>query len=213
MDPAQALKEYVYLEETRPRRNRGVIVAFSLGLYQLVLLFLGINYQNIGRSVFGANFFLALILIVAAVLSFVLTYIGPFLFLYGAAQLSTGLAQRFHRGFASLFRKIIGEISVLASRSVFRNPRRVAALVFIVALIVAYSVWVIGDLASQQDYNYRQAEVQNGSDLRLSGISSIANATMIANKLQTWGNITGATAESDFSGTATAGGIQIKAID
>src|SRR5207245_9923352 len=29
----------------------------------------------------------------------------------------------------------------------------------------------------------------------------------------TWGNITGATAESDFSVTATAGGIQIKAID
>src|SRR5437773_8413786 len=97
MDPAQALKEYVYLEETRPRRKRGAIVAFSLGLYQLVLLFLGINYQNIGRYIFGANFFLALVLIVAAVLSFALTYIGPFLFLYGAAQLSTGLAQGFNR--------------------------------------------------------------------------------------------------------------------
>src|SRR5437773_10261154 len=91
MDPAQALKEYGYLEETKPRMKRGAIVAFSLGLYQLVLLFLGINYQNIGRYIFGANFFLALVLIVAAVLSFALTYIGPFLFLYGAAQLSTGL--------------------------------------------------------------------------------------------------------------------------
>ncbi len=213
MDPAQALKEYVYLEETRPRRKRGAIVAFSLGLYQLVLLFLGINYQNIGRSVFGANFFLALILIVAAVLSFVLTYIGPFLFLYGAAQLSTGLAQRFHRGFASLFRKIIGEISVLASRSVFRNPRRVAALVFIVALIVGYSVWVIGDLASQQDYNYRQAEVQNGSDLHLSGINSIANATRIASNITSWSNVTGATPETDFPANTPFGYLQIKAID
>src|SRR5438552_17198443 len=36
---------------------------------------------------------------------------------------------------------------------------------------------------------------------------------MIANKLQTMGNITGATTEADFSETATAGGIQIKAID
>src|SRR5216117_39883 len=213
MDPAQALKEYVYLEETRPRRKRGAIVAFSLGLYQLVLLFLGINYQNIGRSVFGANFFLALVLIVAAVLSFVLTYIGPFLFLYGAAQLSTGLAQRFHRGFASLSRKIIGEISVLASRSVFRNPRRVAALVFIVALIVGYTVWVIGDLASQQDYNYRQAEIRNGSDLHLSGINSIANATRIATGITSWGNITGATAETDFSASTPFGRLQIKAID
>ncbi len=213
MDPAQALKEYVYLEETKPRRKRGAIVAFSLGLYQLVLLFLGINYQNIGRYIFGANFFLALVLIVAAVLSFALTYIGPFLFLYGAAQLSTGLAQRFHRGFASLSRKVIGEISVLASRSVFRNPRRVAALVFIVALILGYSVWVIGDLASQQDYNYRQAEVQNGSDLRLSGMNSIANATRIASNITTWSNITGTTPETDFSASTPFGTLQVKAID
>src|SRR5436853_5482674 len=100
-----------------------------------------------------------------------------------------------------------------ASENLSRSPPTVAALGFIVALIVGYSIWVIGDLASQQDYNYRQAEVAVGSDIRLSGISSIANATMIADQLRGWGNITGATAESDFCGTATAGGIQIKAID
>jgi len=213
MDPAQALKGYVYLEETRPIRKRGAILALTLGAYQLITLSIGINYMNIGRYVYNANFLLVLFLIIAAVLSFALSFIGPFLFLYGAAQLSTGLAERFHRKFSSISRWMIGDVAALASKSVFRNPRRVAALVFIVALIVGYSIWVIGDLASQQDYNYRQAEVSVGSDIRLSGITSIANATMIANKLQTWGNITGATAESDFSGTATAGGIQIKAID
>jgi len=213
MDPAQALKGYVYLEETRPIRKRGAILALTLGAYQLITLAIGINYMNIGRYVYNANFLLVLFLIIAAVLSFALSFIGPFLFLYGAAQLSTGLAERFHKKFSRISRWIIGDVATLASKSVFRNPRRVAALVFIVALIVGYSIWVIGDLASQQDYNYRQAEVAVGSDIRLSGISSIANATMIANKLQTWGNITGATAESDFSGTATAGGIQIKAID
>src|SRR5438034_10907063 len=213
MDPAQALKGYVYLEETRPIRKRGAILALTLGAYQLITLAIGINYMNIGRYVYNANFLLVLFLIIAAVLSFALSFIGPFLFLYGAAQLSTGLAERFHKKFSRISRWIIGDVAALASKSVFRNPRRVAALVFIVALIVGYSIWVIGDLASQQDYNYRQAEVAVGSDIRLSGISSIANATMIANKLQTWGNITGATAESDFSGTATAGRIQIKAID
>src|SRR5205809_5433313 len=214
MDPAQALKGYDYLEETRPIRKRGAILALTLGAYQLITLTIGINYMNIGTYVYNANFLLVLFLIIAAVLSFALSFIGPFLFLYGAAQLSTGLAERFHKKFSRISRWIIGDVATLASKSVFRNPRRVAALVFIVALIVGYSIWVIGDLASQQDYNYRQAEVAVGSDIRLSGISSIANATMIANKLsQTWGNITGATAESDFSGTATAGGIQIKAID
>src|SRR2546428_78238 len=213
MDPAQALKGYVYLEETRPIRKRGAILALTLGAYQLITLAIGINFMNIGRYVYNANFLLVLFLFLAAVLSFALTFIGPFLFLYGAAQLSTGLAERFHRRFSSISKRIIGDVAALASKSIFRNPRRVAALVFIVTLIAGYSIWVIGELASQQDYNYRQAELAVGSDIRLSGITSIANATMIANKLQTWGNITGATAESDFSGTATAGGIQIKAID
>ncbi|HVH16536.1 MAG TPA: FtsX-like permease family protein, partial [Candidatus Angelobacter sp.] len=213
MDPAQALKGYVYLEEARPIRKRGAILALTLGSYQLITLAIGINYMNIGRYVYNANFLLVLFLIIAAVLSFALTFIGPFLFLYGAAQLSTGLAERFHRRFSNISRWMIGDVAALASRSVFRNPRRVAALVFIVALIVGYSIWVIGDLASQQDYNYRQAEVSVGSDIRLSGINSIANASLIANQLRGWSNITGATAESDFSGSATAGGIQIKAID
>jgi ABC-type antimicrobial peptide transport system permease subunit len=213
MDPAQALKGYVYLEETRPIRKRGAILALTLGAYQLITLAIGINYMNIGRYVYNANFLLVLFLIIAAVLSFALSFIGPFLFLYGAAQLSTGLAERFHRKFSSISRWLIGDVAALASKSVFRNPRRVAALVFIVALIVGYSIWVIGDLASQQDYNYRQAEVAVGSDIRISGITSIANATLIANQLRGWSNITGVTAESDFSGTATAGGIQIKAID
>jgi ABC-type antimicrobial peptide transport system permease subunit len=213
MDPAQALKGYVYLEETRPIRKRGAILALTLGTYQLLTLAIGINYMNIGRYVYNANFLLVLFLIIAAVLSFALSFIGPFLFLYGAAQLSTGLAERFHRKFSIISRWMIGDVAALASKSVFRNPRRVAALVFIVALIVGYSIWIIGDLASQQDYNYRQAEVSVGSDIRLSGINSMANATLIASQLRGWSNITGATAESDFSGTATAGGIQVKAID
>ncbi|HWY28236.1 MAG TPA: FtsX-like permease family protein [Candidatus Sulfotelmatobacter sp.] len=213
MDPAQALKGYVYLEETRPIRKRGAILALTLGAYQLLTLAIGVNYMNIGRYVYNANFLLVLFLILAAVLSFALSFIGPFLFLYGAAQLSTGLSERFHRKFSSISRWMIGDVAALASKSVFRNPRRVAALVFIVALIVGYSIWIIGDLASQQDYNYRQAEVSVGSDIRLSGINSIANATLVANTLRNWSNITGATAESDFSGTAAAGGIQIKAID
>ena len=213
LDPAQSLKEYLFLEQTQPRRKRGAILAFSLGLYQLILLSIGINYQNIGNYFFGVNFFFAIVLFVAAALSLALTFIGPFLFLYGAAQLSTGWAERFHRKFASLSRRMVGDIAVLASRNVFRNPRRVAALVFIIALIVGYSIWVIGDLASQQDYNYRQAEVQVGSDIRISGIGSITNATLVANQIRNWQNITGATPEADFQAFTDLGNLQVKAID
>src|SRR6266704_2950544 len=200
MEPAKALREYVYLEDTHPSKKRGAIIAFSLGLYKIILLLLGINFQNIGRYLFGVNFLLAIVLIIMAVLDYGLNIIGPFLFLYGATQLSTGLAIRFHKRFASLSKRLVGDIASLASKSVFRNPRRVTALVFLVALIAGYSIWVIGDMASLQDYNVRQAEVQVGSDLRVSGIGNF--------------NLTGATPESDNTlSLSSRASITIKAID
>jgi hypothetical protein len=201
MDPAKALREYVYLEDTRPSKKRGAIVAFSLGLYKIILLLLGVSFQNIGPYLIGVNFLLAIVLIIMAVLDYGLNIIGPFLFLYGATQLSTGLATRFHRAFASISKRLVGDIASLASKSVFRNPRRVTALVFLVALIAGYSIWVIGGLASVQDYNYRQAEVQVGSDLRIFGQGNLnfSYATLVASQLRGWSNITGATPELDTS--------------
>src|SRR5207245_2050098 len=157
MDPAKALREYVYREDTRSSKRRGAIISFSLGLYKLIILLLGINFQNISRFLFGVNFLFAIVLIILAILDFGLNIIGPFLFLYGATQLSTGLAIRFHKRFASLSKRLVGDIASLASKSVFRNPRRVTALVFLVALIAGYSIWVIGDLSSVQDSNSRRA--------------------------------------------------------
>src|SRR5437660_362260 len=217
MDPAKALREYVYLEDTRPSKKRGAIIAFSLGLYKIILLLLGVNFQNIGRYLFGVNFLLAIVLIIMAVLDYGLNIIGPFLFLYGATQLSTGLAIRFHKAFASISKRLVGDIASLASKSVFRNPRRVTALVFLVALIAGYSIWVIGDLASQQDYSIRQAEIQVGSDLRVSqqfGNLNISYATLVASQLRGWSNITGATPEFDtIVSLSSRLSLQVKAID
>jgi ABC-type antimicrobial peptide transport system permease subunit len=216
MDPAKALREYVYLEDTRPSKKRGAIIAFSLGLYKIILLLLGVNFQNIGRYLFGVNFLLAIVLIIMAVLDYGLNIIGPFLFLYGATQLSTGLATRFHKAFASISKRLVGDIASLASKSVFRNPRRVTALVFLVALIAGYSIWVIGDLASVQDYNYRQAEVQVGSDLRVFGQGNLnlSYATLVAGQLRSWSNVTGATPELDTSvRLSSRTPLTIKAID
>src|SRR5439155_12913762 len=115
-----------------PSKKRGAIIAFSLGLYKIILLLLGVNFQNIGRFLFQVNFLLAIILIIMAVLDYALNIIGSFLFLYGATQLSTGLAIRFHKRFASISKRLVGDIAFLASKSVFRTPRRVTALVSLV---------------------------------------------------------------------------------
>jgi len=62
-----------------------------------------------------------------------------------------------------------------------------------------------------QDYNYRQVHAQIGSDLRLSGVGN--NATLVADKLRTWGNVSGATSEREFSVQAGPYFVSLRAID
>ncbi len=140
MDPAQALREYVYLEDVRPSKKRGAIVAFSLGLYKIILLTLGINFLVLGGRGIFYGFLIGILFAILAILDLGLTFVGPFLFLYGAVNLSSGLAFRFHRLFSRLSQRLIGDIATLASKSVFRNPRRAASTVFLVALIAGYSI-------------------------------------------------------------------------
>ncbi len=216
LDPAQALREYVYVEEVHATRKRGAILAFSLGLYKIILLLLGVNFLTLGRYAFnaGGGVFLIILVGIMSLLDLGLTFIGPFLFLYGATQLSTGLSVRFHKAFSAISRRVVGDIASLASRSVFRNPRRVASLVFLVALIAGYSIWVTGDLASMEDFNVRQAIARVGSDIRLSNIG--ANASFIAAQLRTWNNnVSGATPETDyqFNIGISQSSIRVKAID
>ncbi len=213
MGPARALKQYLYLEDTKTRRLRGAIIALSLGSYKIILLTLGVNYFTLGRSIASGSFAVSFVFLILAVLDFALTFIGPFLFLYGAAMLSTGFAFRFHTVLSKISQRIVGDIASLASKSVFRNPRRTAGLVFLIALIMGYSLWIIGDIASMQDYNYRQAETRIGSDLRLSNIGN--NATRIANELRKWNNITGATSEMQSVAfiPGISSNIQLRAID
>lgn len=214
MDPAKALREYVYVEDVRASRKTFAWVAFLLGLYKIILLLLGVNFLTLAQAVPGSGLFLALILIVMTVLDFVLTFIGPFLFLYGAIQLSTGLAIRFHRLFTRISKRLVGDIATIASNSVFRNPRRVASLVFLVALIAGYSLWVTGDLASMEDFNIRQAKTRTGADISMTNLSSLSNASAIVTVLQTWNNITATTTEQEFQlSVSSLESVRIRAID
>lgn len=214
MDPAKALREYVYVEDVKASRKTFAWIAFLLGLYKIILLILGINFITLASAVSGAGFIFGLILIIMTILDGLLTFIGPFLFLYGATQLSTGLAIRFHKLFTRISKRFVGDVATLASNNVFRNPRRVASLVFLVALIAGYSIWVIGDLASMEDFNVRQAKTRVGADISVTNLSSLPNASAIATTLDTWANVTATTTEQEFQvSLSDTGGIRVRAID
>ena len=67
----------------------------------------------------------------------------------------------------------MGDLGALAAKNVRRNPARLAAIAFLIALIIGYSVQVTGQIASQQDYTVRIVQSQVGADVTV----NVVNAT------------------------------------
>jgi hypothetical protein len=87
----------------------------------------------------------------------------------------------------------MGELGALAAKNVRRNPARLATIGFLIAFILAFSVQVTGQIASQQDYIVRNVHQnvggQNmGADVVVS-INNASRAQAIFNDIL--GNVTG----------------------
>jgi ABC-type lipoprotein release transport system permease subunit len=105
----------------------------------------------------------------------------------------------------------MGEMGALAAKNVRRNPARSAAIAFLIALIIGYSVQVVGVLASEQDYAIRQLQSRVGADVTVSVINATEDQTVLNDILGNVSDIKSATLEctlrQQFAGT------QIRTVD
>lgn len=210
LSPLDALREYVYVEEVKGYKQTRPLIAFGLGLYKIAFLLLGINFLTLSQNAGGARSALvSLGLVVLTFLDFVLSFIGPFLFFWGASRIFAGGSARFQALIARFGRRILGELSQVASKNVYRNPARVAAITFLLALISGYGVWVTGQFASIQDHSVRQVFVNVGGEISVT-TPNASSALGLATQLSQWSNVTAATPEI---GLFSSFGSQARAID
>lgn len=163
-----------HMPEEESHRRIIPIIALVLGTLKMVIFAFGLNLQLIffQLSYSGGNFFLSLITGPILILDTLLTYVGPFLFLWGFTKLLIRDSVKF-QVFASKISALMGDLGALAAKNVRRNPARLAAIAFIVAIILAFSVQVTGQIASQQDYTLRSVKQDAGADITV----SVVNAT------------------------------------
>jgi ABC-type lipoprotein release transport system permease subunit len=182
-----SLREYLPMKQDRPHRKKLPWLAFILGVYKLAIFISGINLSFlISRAQFsGGNYILSLILGPFVILDQVLTYIGPLLFFWGLTKILIQNSLKFQQ-LASKASRIAGDLGVLAAKNVRRNPARSAAIAFLIALIIGYSVQVTGQMASEQDYIDRQILYRVGADLTVSVVNG-TNAQMILDDIM--GNV------------------------
>ena len=167
------LRNYMPIETNKPRQKILPLIALILGTYKIVVFILGINVPvALSHASSVGGFFVAIVYAPLVLFDAALTYIGPLLFLWGLTKLVIKESTKFQQ-LASKISSLMGDLGALAAKNVRRNPARLAAIAFLIALIIGYSVQVTGQIASQQDYTVRIVQSQVGADVTV----NVVNAT------------------------------------
>jgi len=185
----EALRDYTHVESTS--RFRWVAwVAVILGSYQIAMFLSGISVERVLElwSVSNSgNIISTVAMPVFGYFNQVMTYLGPFLFVWGITKIVIRDSTKFQAA-ASKISSVMGDLGALAAKNVRQNPARLAAIAFLIALIIGFSVQVTGQIASQEDFIVRRVRTEVGADVYVTE----ANATkgqLVLNDIL--GNVTG----------------------
>ena len=212
LSTVDALKEYLPAEPEKPYRKRLAWLAFILGAYKIIVFIAGINVAVIlNRVMFsGGNFILSLLSGIWLIIDGGLNYIGPLLFFWGFAKLFIQGSLKFQE-LTVRASKFLGDIGALATKNVRRKPARSAAMAFLIALIVWYSVLVTGQLAIERDYTQRMTYSTIGADVT-ADVANVSQAQAVLNNILV--NVSGIKdATTEYSISAQQGVMTLKAVD
>src|SRR5665647_830305 len=210
------LRDYMPPELDKPRRKIFPWIALILGSYKIIVFALGVNIQFLlsQLSFSGGNFFLSLVYGPLVFIDSALTYIGPLLFFWGITKLLIRDSVKFQQ-LTSKISSLMGDLGALAAKNVRRNPARLAAIAFLIALIIGYSVQVTGQIASQQDYTLRQVKAQVGADVTVNVVNATKGQLILDNIIANVSGIRNASIERSLTETLSQqrGSINIRAIN
>ena len=179
----ETLRYYAPGETQIPYRPTGDIVMVGLA----ATIFAGVLYTRFGSP--GAALFLFGIIFV------VLLPFAPILLVIGATRLLTRSTGRVYEWTARIFRPLAKNLYHVISRNIARNPRRSANVAVIIALGLAFGMFVFATFGSQQSYNVRLLRDSIGADVaaywappandmviveNLSRIQGVAGVTRVA---------------------------------
>jgi ABC-type lipoprotein release transport system permease subunit len=209
-----ALREHLYVEETKAYKQKLPMLALFLGSYKIGLYLLGIPNlpQYFGGSPpWSSNIFLTILFAVWFVIDLAITPIGSILFFWGFTKILIGGSSGFQK-LVSVFSKFLGDIGTLATKNVKRNPVRAASVAFLVALIISYSFLTVGTLASEEDYVVRQVKADVGADIRVS-LNNVDNVTAVTNNITSLQGISSTVLEYEFYGQVSRLTLKMEAVE
>ena len=189
-----------YMPPDKPTRKRFPIIALILGGYKIAIFLLGVNVSQLlsqWNYMYG-NMFLSVASGAIIIFDTVMTYIGPLLFFWGFTALLIRDSTKFQT-VATKIASTMGELGALAAKNVRRNPERLAAIAFLIALIIGLSVQVTVQTASQEDYVFRNVRNSVGADVAVSVTNASRGQEILYNITQNVPGIRNASIEGTLS--------------
>ena len=213
LQEVDALREYRYVEEVKPYKQRWPWIAFILGTYKIVMWLLGINLATLMWGAPPVANIIVMILLGIWILFdvYVLNYLGPILFFWGLTKLLIRGSVKFQE-LTTRVAKFLGDLGSLASRNVQRNPARAASIAFLIALIIGYSFQVTGTYASERDFTIRQIKFNVGAGVSIS-LTTLVNSSQTMNQIENLASVSSTVLEYSFEGESTLRKMRLKAVD
>ncbi len=103
-----ALKQYVFVEETADYKKLLPTVSLILGSYKMIVWILGVDMNGLMGSIGLGNFFISIIIVAWLAVDGVLNIIGPLLFLYGATKVFIRGSHKFQEAVMTAGRRYFG---------------------------------------------------------------------------------------------------------
>ncbi|MFX1342031.1 MAG: ABC transporter permease, partial [Promethearchaeota archaeon] len=208
----EAIREYTTAGESLAYPKMLAWTALILGSYKLVVWLLGISVQEIVLQLMFSNPILGSLAMFWLMFDSLISFWAPLLFLWGLTTIIVKGWKGFYEYSQNFISRILGELGGLASHNIRRRPGRTAAIIFITALLVGYSVQTIGVLGTSQDLAVREAYTTIGADLKVD-VSFLDNISDLVPTIRALDGVRGATGEFTFSLSTAAYTFDVRAIN
>ncbi|HIH89561.1 TPA: ABC transporter permease [Candidatus Bathyarchaeota archaeon] len=209
MPIVEALSEY--REEEEGLGYWGVpALALLLGLYKLAMLLLNVDIDAYSPS--SGDFISFLAYSVWYGMDSILGYIWTILLFWGFTKLFLMYAPQFQGILGSVASMVTGDAARFTSLSSRRSLKRAGAYTFMTALVISYSVVVLGNVAMTNDYTQRFIQAQQGADAVVL-LYSANDVSQMADQMRAIDGVQSAAVEITFLADTSAGRVYVRAIE
>ncbi|HEX7391476.1 MAG TPA: FtsX-like permease family protein [Thermoplasmata archaeon] len=199
MDIAEALHQFTSKTTKIEYKPRWDIAALILVANSI----LSILWTPSGGFEYSGSFIVTIALGVLWIVGLSLLPAVPFLLAVSSVRLITRGSRKVYAKFTWLFRRWTAELHYLVDRNIVRNPKRASNVCIIVALALAFGLFISITMESYMEYQVNLVKYEVGADVKVEGYSSWNGSAYISelHELSSIGSIEGVDDHTVYYGT------------